>query len=60
MTAPTLPEAAEAALAYAIWDSENSVRMRADAIEEHLERARAVIRWLGVHGHKVVGLTERG
>lgn len=50
---PNDDEAADAALAYALWDAENTVRMRADCIEEHLQRAREVCRWLRVHGHDV-------
>jgi hypothetical protein len=50
---PTPDEAADAALAYAIWDSENSIRMKADCINEHLERARTVRHWLRLHGHDI-------
>lgn len=50
---PTPEEAATAALAYAIWDSENSTKMNPACIDEHLERARAILYWLKVHGHAV-------
>ncbi len=58
--ASTVPpsEQARAALAYALWDSENSIRMRADCIDEHLERADRVLHWLQLHGCKVVPLTH--
>lgn len=46
-------DAADAALAYALWDSENSTRMAASAINEHIDRARLVRHWLRVHGHDV-------
>lgn len=47
-------DAAEAALAYALWDSENTTRMKAECIQEHIARAKAVQYWLKVHGHKIV------
>lgn len=50
---PSANEAATAALAYALWDAENSVRMPADQIEAHIERAKSVRHWLRVHGHDV-------
>lgn len=57
---PTPDEAADAALAYALWDSENTVRMRADCIQEHIDRARSVRHWLRVHGHDVCTAGEPG
>lgn len=45
--------AAEAALAYAIWDAENSTRMDARQIDGYIARARLVLHWLDVHGHEV-------
>lgn len=51
-------DAADAALAYALWDSEHTVRMRADAIEEYLARARSARHWLKVHGHEVVAIDD--
>lgn len=50
---PTADEAATAALAYALWDAENTVRMPAGQIEPHIERAKSVRHWLRVHGHDV-------
>lgn len=44
----------EAALAYALWDSENTTRMDPNCIQEHIERAQSVMHWLGVHGCEVV------
>lgn len=55
---PSPEVAAEAALAYAIWDSENSTRIEAQSIQEHLARASSVIHWLEVHGHKIVPLSS--
>lgn len=46
-------DAADAALAYALWDSENTVRMKAECIQEHIARAKAVRHWLKLHGHDV-------
>ncbi len=48
-------DAADAALAYAIWDYENSVRMPGDEAVQtvQLSRARALRRWLRLHGHDV-------
>ena len=43
-----------AALGYALWDSENSTRMRASEIKDHVQRANQVAYWLGVHGYKIV------
>lgn len=54
---PTPETSAEAALAYAIWDSENTIRMKAECIQEHLARASSVIHWLRVHEHKIVSCT---
>lgn len=50
---PTPDEAADAALAYALWDSENTVRMPAPCIQEHIARAQSVRHWLRLHGHEV-------
>lgn len=44
----------DAALAYAIWDSENTIRMKAGCIQEHIDRARSVIYWLNIHGFDIV------
>jgi hypothetical protein len=52
-------DAADAALAYAIWDAENSTRMQANCIQEHIARAKAVRYWLKVHGHDVVANGQR-
>lgn len=51
-------DAADAALAYALWDSEHTVRMRADAIEEYIARAKSQRHWLKVHGYEVVAVEE--
>lgn len=48
---PSASERRLAALAYALWDAENSVRMvRPADVNEHLERAQYVELWLGIHG----------
>jgi hypothetical protein len=45
---------ADAALAYAIWDSENTVRLEyPEDFEQHLARARSIRHWLRVHKHDV-------
>lgn len=44
----------DAALAYAIWDSENSVKMvHSDDIERHMAQAKSVRYWLEVHGYSL-------
>jgi hypothetical protein len=55
---PHAADHAQAALAYALWDSENSIRMRADCLQEHLARASEVIRWLRIHGCEVVPIAK--
>jgi hypothetical protein len=51
---PQKPAKSECALAYAIWDSENSVRMIKPAdIDRHIARAIEVKRWLVIHGHVI-------
>lgn len=46
-------DTATVALAYALWDSENSCRMAANEIESHIQRAKSVRHWLRVHRHEV-------
>lgn len=42
----------ECALAYALWDAENSVKMcKPTDIEEHINRARVVKTFLKMHGY---------
>jgi hypothetical protein len=42
----------ECALAYALWDAENSVKMCKPAdIQEHIDRAREIKKWLSLHGY---------
>lgn len=50
---PLADVAADAALAYALWDSENTVRMQAECIQGHVIRAQSVRHWLRLHGHDV-------
>lgn len=49
---------AAAALAYAIWDAENTVRMHADCFVEYLERAESIVRWLAVHHYQVARFSK--
>jgi hypothetical protein len=58
-TSPLPPyecDAADLALAYALWDSENTTWMAADRINEYVDRARSVRHWLRVHRHDVLKL----
>lgn len=54
----TQDAAANAALAYAIWDSENTVRMKAEAIQEYIARAESVRHWLKLHEYTIIGIAE--
>lgn len=46
---------ADYALAYALWDSENSVRMvKPDDANEHIARAKTVRYFLKLHRYRIV------
>lgn len=46
--------AADAALAYALWDAENTTKMDPLRTNEFIQKARVVREWLRTNGHDVV------
>lgn len=56
MTPGNADEAADHALAYSLFMSENLGHMMPERLNEFVDRARSVRHWLRVHGHDVARL----